>query len=41
MPAIKKEEVLTPLKGICDTNGKGEGLLNLKGPTKEGPEAGK
>lgn len=29
MPQIKRNEVLTPLRGVCDTVVKGEGLIDL------------
>jgi len=41
MPAIKKGEVLTPLRGVCDTQIRGEGIIDLKGPSTFAPESGK
>ena len=40
MSAIKKEEVMTPLRGLCDTVVKGEGIIDLTGPREGAPEAG-
>lgn len=40
MPQIKDKEVLTPLRGVCDTIVKGEGLIDLTGPREGAPEAG-
>jgi len=37
MPAIKKNEVLTPLRGVCDTVVKGEGLIDLSENKKGAP----
>ena len=41
MPAIKKEEVMTPLRGLCDTRVTGEGILDLTGPVEGSPESGR
>jgi len=40
MPAIKDGEVLTPLRGVCDTIVKGEGIIDLTGPREGAPESG-
>ena len=41
MPAIKKVEIMTPLRGVCDTQIRGEGLIDLTGPRVDAPESGK
>ena len=40
MPAIKENEIMTPLRGVCDTVVKGEGIIDLTGPREGAPEAG-
>ena len=40
MPAIKKDEIMTPLRGVCDTIVKGEGLIDLTS-IPSAPESGK
>ena len=40
MPAIRKDEVLTPLRGLCDTQIRGEGIIDLTGPREDAPESG-
>ena len=37
MPAIKKYEVMTPLRGLCDTFVKGDGIIDFSGPTEGCP----
>ena len=39
--AIKKGQILTPVRGLTDTTVKGTGLIDLTGPRPEAPESGK